>query len=168
MPLRVCVHPVGFEPTHPKITELESAALDQLGHECFCGCGSGGKQQQSNNRATQQSNWLPWLSRQSGRLLTDRSPVRARVGARGRVAQSVEHWSNKPTVAGSIPVTTSDTLAEWLRRQPAKLLGFSRTGWKCVGGRQLAHASKQQASKQRTHHSSVGRAGDCNEASSYP
>ena len=81
----------------------------------------------------QQSNWLPWLSRQSGRLLTDRSPVRARVGARGRVAQSVEHWSNKPTVAGSIPVTTSDTLAEWLRRQPAKLLGFSRTGSNPVG-----------------------------------
>ena len=25
----------------------------------------------------------------------------------GRVAQSVEHWSNKPTVAGSIPVTTN-------------------------------------------------------------
>ena len=23
---------VGFEPTHPKITELKSAALDQLGH----------------------------------------------------------------------------------------------------------------------------------------
>ena len=27
------------------------------------------------------SAWLPWLSWQSGRLLTDRSPVRARVGA---------------------------------------------------------------------------------------
>ena len=25
-----------------------------------------------------------------------------------RVAQSVEHWSNKPTVAGSIPVVSSD------------------------------------------------------------
>jgi hypothetical protein len=25
---------------------------------------------------------------------------------RGRVAQMVEHWSNKPMVAGSIPVTT--------------------------------------------------------------
>ena len=27
-----------------------------------------------------------------------------------RVAQSVEHWSNKPTVAGSIPVVSSSTL----------------------------------------------------------
>ena len=26
---------------------------------------------------------------------------------RGRVAQSVEQWSNKPPVAGSIPVATS-------------------------------------------------------------
>ena len=25
----------------------------------------------------------------------------------GRVAQSVEHWSNKPTVAGSIPVVSN-------------------------------------------------------------
>ena len=128
MPLRVCVHPVGFEPTHPKITELESAALTTRPRMLLWVWEWGQattEQQQSNNRATQQSNWLPWLSRQSGRLLTDRSPVRARVGARGRVAQSVEHWSNKPTVAGSIPVTTSDTLAEWLRRQA------------------VAHASKQ-------------------------
>ena len=32
---------------------------------------------------------LPWLSRQSIRLLTEGSPVRARVGARARIAVSV-------------------------------------------------------------------------------
>ena len=28
------VHPVGFEPTHSKILELESSPLDQLGQRC--------------------------------------------------------------------------------------------------------------------------------------
>ena len=64
-PLTRCMHPVGFEPTPPKRLRPERSALDQLGHECLC----------------EQKAKLPWLSRQSGRLLTDRSPVRARVGA---------------------------------------------------------------------------------------
>jgi hypothetical protein len=28
------LHPVGFEPTHSKILELESSPLDQLGQRC--------------------------------------------------------------------------------------------------------------------------------------
>ena len=34
-------------------------------------------------------------------------PVRSGSCGGARVAQSVEHWSNKPTVAGSIPVVSS-------------------------------------------------------------
>ena len=57
-----------------------------------------------------------------------------------RVAQLVEHWSNKPTVAGSIPVVSNDkvgTLAEWLRRRPAKPLGYARVGSNPTGVEQM-------------------------------
>jgi hypothetical protein len=33
-PKRGKMHPVGFEPTHSKILELESSPLDQLGQRC--------------------------------------------------------------------------------------------------------------------------------------
>ena len=50
-------------------------------------------------------NSLPWLSWQSGRLLTDRSPVRARVGASilWVLSSVVEHGIADPEVTGSIP-----------------------------------------------------------------
>ena len=61
-----------------------------------------------------------------------------------RVCSSVvERGIADPAVAGSIPVApwtkfeefifTADTLAEWLRRQPAKLVGSARTGSNPVG-----------------------------------
>ena len=59
------MHSVGFEPTHPKILRPERSALDRSAKNAH------------NNMNVK----LPWLSWQSGRLLTDRSPVRARVGA---------------------------------------------------------------------------------------
>ena len=51
----------------------------------------------------------------------------------------VERGIADPAVAGSIPVAPwtkfeeFDTLAEWLRRQPAKLVGSARTGSNPVG-----------------------------------
>ena len=64
------MHPVGFEPTHPKILRPERSALDHSAkNACYYSTAAVG------------NNWPRWLSWQSGRLLTDRSPVRARYEA---------------------------------------------------------------------------------------
>ena len=39
-----------------------------------------------------------------------------------RLAQSVEHWSNKPAVAGSIPVVSTVPVAQWIRRETTNLV----------------------------------------------
>ena len=51
---------------------------------------------------------LPWLSWQSEWLLTTRSQVRSLLEAHfcSRVAELVEHGSNKPRVEGSNPFVT--------------------------------------------------------------
>ena len=68
---------MGFEPTHPEILRPERSALD---HSAKNACNT--IDSSIETPVLQYWNCMPrWLSWQSGRLLTDRSPVRARYEA---------------------------------------------------------------------------------------
>ena len=68
---------MGFEPTHPEILRPERSALDHSAKNARNTIDT-----DIETPVLQYWNYMPrWLSWQSGRLLTDRSPVRARYEA---------------------------------------------------------------------------------------